>query len=262
MQHDNRNETNTVLELKNVSVFSPSSIDEILIEGINWTVNRKDFWIVAGQSGVGKTALLLTSAGIQKPAAGDIFIFGKNIKSLPENELIRLRLKIGFIFEGGGRLFHNLTVEENIALPLRYHLECDTGVVYAKVYSLMEFAGIEKYRDALPSELPKHLLPRVGLARALITEPELIFIDDPIKNLDLFQERWWVDTILKILTGNFPVLKQEPTVIVTVSDLRPWKEYIHKIAVLTSMGYKCFNREEIMSGKPGISLDELFAGII
>ena len=253
-------ETSSAIELRDVSILSPQTTDEIIARGVNWSIFENDFWVVCGFSGAGKTALMLTAAGIQKPAEGDVFIFGKNIKYLSEDELANLRLKIGFVFEGRGNLFHDLTIGENIVLPLRYHLECSTKVAIQKAAVFAEFLGIEEYIDFFPDEIPSHLLPRVILARALITEPKILFVDNPMRSLDVSQERWWIDKLLKLLKNKDSPAKQLTTLIVAVSDLRLWINHIHKIAVLSSKGYKYFCKEEIKEDIDS-TLKELLSGV-
>ncbi len=249
-----------VIELKNVSVLSYNSLNNIVIRGIDWTVYKNDFWIVCGFGGSGKTSLLLTAAGIQKPATGSVFLFSNNITTISEDELIELRLKIGFVFETGASLFHDLTVEENITLPLRYHIECDYETALKKATDVLEFTEIENYRNALPSSLPRHLIPRVGFARALIMEPEILFIDDPMKSLDVNQERWWIETLIKLYKGtNLPIARPH-TLIVAVSDLRPWINHLDKIAVLSSNCYKCFSKKDVDAEKPDPVLAEFLFG--
>ncbi|HON06991.1 MAG TPA: ATP-binding cassette domain-containing protein [Verrucomicrobiota bacterium] len=254
-------ESLAVIELRDVSILSPRTTDEIIARGINWSIYENDFWVVCGLSGAGKTALMLTAAGIQKPAEGDLFIFGKNIKYLSEDELAGLRLKIGFVFEGRGNLFHDLTIGQNIVLPLRYHLECSAKVAKEKAMVFAEFLGIEQYIDSYPNEIPPYLLSRVTLARALITEPKILFVDNPMRSLDVSQERWWIEKLLILLKDNKnSPAKQLTTLIVAVSDLRLWINHIHKIAVLSSNGYKYFSRDEIKEDVDS-TLKELLVGV-
>ncbi len=253
-------ETSAAIELRNVSILSSRTPDEIIAKGVNWSIFENDFWVVCGFSGAGKTALMLTASGIQKPAEGDVFIFGNNIKYLSEDELANLRLKIGFVFEGRGNLFHDLTIAENIVLPLRYHLECSNEIAVQKASLLAEFLGIEQYIDSFPGDVPSHLLSRVTLARALITEPKVLFVDNPMRSLDVSQERWWIDKLLRLLKDKDSPAKQITTLIVAVSDLRLWINHIHKIAVLSSKGYKYFCKDEIKEDIDS-TLKELLAGV-
>jgi len=259
---NNERESVPVIELKNVSVLSYNSPDNIVIRGIDWTVYKGDFWIVCGFGGAGKTSLLLTAAGIQRPASGSAFLFSKNINTVTEDELVELRLKIGFVFEAGASLFHDLTVEETITLPLRYHIECDYETALKKATAVMEFAGIENYRNAFPLSLARHIIPRVGFARALIMEPEILFIDDPMKSLDVNQERWWVETLTGLYKGTDLPVARPQTLIVAVSDLRPWINNLDKIAILTANSYKCFNRGEVDPERPDPALSEFLSGAI
>lgn len=251
-----------IVELKNVSALSQNSPDKIVVRGVNWTVYENDFWVICGPGGAGKTSLLLTAAGIQKPADGEVFIYGRNVERMSEDELVELRLKIGFVFEGGGALFHDLTVEENIILPLRYHYECDLQTALKKASAVMEFVRIEEYKDFLPNALPRHIIPRVGFARSLITEPAALFVDDPMRSLDAFQERWWMETLLKLYGAKDLPFKSPNTLVITVSDLREWIKRIDKIAILSANSYKCFSREEVEGEKTDPALAEFLSGFV
>src|SRR4051812_15592431 len=101
--------------------IAPPLAGGIEVEGINWRVMPKDFWIVAGLFGSGKSDFLATAAGLQRPSRGVVKLFGHETFTLKEEILVEHRRRIGLVFSNGGRLFNRLTVAENVALPLRYH---------------------------------------------------------------------------------------------------------------------------------------------
>src|SRR6185503_1839481 len=111
--------TQPILEMINVAVASAQSPVTPAVEGVDWRVSEGDYWVVAGLPGSGKSDLLATAAGLQRPLSGTHLLFGKEPTQSPESELLSERLRVGLVFENGGRLFNHLTVAENVALPLR-----------------------------------------------------------------------------------------------------------------------------------------------
>lgn len=249
-----------IIVMKDVTVAHPEIPNTPLIKSVNWEVFCGEFWIIGGLGETGKTALLLTAAGVHKPLKGEVILFSKNTSYLSESELIKLRLRIGFVFEGSGNLFHNLTIQENVILPLRYHYECDISVSNKKANEMLDLVGMLEYRDKLPTEVPKQYLKRVALARALILSPEVLFVDDPLKNLDVSQEQWWIEILLYLLK-EFKSANGTPlTLIVTVSDLRPWITYNHKVALIHQNEYKCLGEKDLVYQNPDPYLAKLLMG--
>src|SRR5204862_2391577 len=109
-----------VIELVNVSVGAGGRPDSAALEGINWRISAGDYWVIGGLPGSGKSDLLATLAGLYRPLGGTLKLFGSDVAELSEDEFMTVRRRIGLVFEGG-RLFNQLSVAENVALPLRYH---------------------------------------------------------------------------------------------------------------------------------------------
>ena len=107
-------------EMIDVAISSLQDTEQIVLEGINWRVAVGDFWAVGGLHASGKSDLLATAAGIMRPARGRYRVFGQELGAGFEEDRLATRLRLGLVFEGG-RLFHHLSVAENIALPLCYH---------------------------------------------------------------------------------------------------------------------------------------------
>src|SRR5687767_14492381 len=110
-----------IIELNDLSVGNARSSQKTMLEAVNWKVNAGDFWVVGGLQSSGKTDLLHTLALLQKPEKGTYFLFGKETSQLDPGDLLEQRMKIGMVFDNGGRMFSHLNVKENVALPLRYH---------------------------------------------------------------------------------------------------------------------------------------------
>ncbi|HOJ36875.1 MAG TPA: ABC transporter ATP-binding protein [Ignavibacteriales bacterium] len=158
--------------------------DKIVLENINLEIQTGESLAIIGSSGCGKSVLLKNIVGLLKPDEGRIFIDGIDITNLSQKKLYSIRQKFGFLFQGAA-LFDSITVEENIALPLiennyKYTTKEIKKLVSEKL-DLVKLPGIEKLK---PSELSGGMKKRVGLARALITNPKYIFYDEPTTGLD------------------------------------------------------------------------------
>lgn len=249
-----------LIVLKDVTVGTSDKSRNPLIESVNWEVYPGEFWVIGGLGESGKTALLLTIVGVFKPLKGDVILFSKNLFEVNESELAKLRLKTGFVFEGSGNLFQHLTVEENVVLPLLYHLECDRRWAEEKAAEVLEFVEMKNYARKLPHQVPRQLLKRVALARALIMSPEVLIIDDPLKNLDVTQEQWWVQKIEALAKNKNLRVKNPSAIIVASSDLRPWMSINHKVAIIHENEYKYLGETEIVYKKPDPCLSRLLTG--
>ncbi|MBH5320214.1 ABC transporter ATP-binding protein [Paenibacillus sp. GSMTC-2017] len=154
-----------------------------VLSNIDFNVNKGDMVALLGSSGSGKSTLLNLMAGLMKPTEGNIFIAGHNIVKMSENQLAEFRRKhIGFIFQAY-ELISNLTVRENIELPLIFQ-SVSSSERKKKAMSLLEQVGIPDKGLMFPSQLSGGQQQRVSIARSLITEPSIIFADEPTGNLD------------------------------------------------------------------------------
>src|SRR5206468_4881206 len=131
-----------------------------------------------GGSGSGKTVLLRLVAGLIRPDAGRILLFDRAIEHLSEEEVLPLRRRLGFVFQGAA-LFDSLTVYENVAYPLREHTRLPEPEVAARVREMLELVGLRDVDTKLPAELSGGMKKRVGIARALVLEPDLVLYDEP-----------------------------------------------------------------------------------
>ena len=129
-------------------------------------------------------------AGIGRPKSGRIWLFGRSIESLKHEEMLDIRLRIGLVFEGDGRLFPDLSLGENILLPLRYHGCLDTvHKTYCRRW--IERLGLEPYLNMAPSEVKRHYCRRAALARALSLDPDLLLLDEVMTGLHEAEKNWW-----------------------------------------------------------------------
>ncbi len=157
--------------------------------------------IVYGVAGSGKTTLLKASLGLVCPDSGRIFVFGEEVTHLRENDWFQIRAKVGILFQEGG-LFDSLTVGENVAYPLLNQQAgagrvSQNGHVAERVSEALSFVELEGTEDKFPSELSGGMRRRVGIARAVVTEPPLLLYDSPTAGLDPITANNIVNLILK-----------------------------------------------------------------
>ena len=151
--------------------------------GVNLSIERGESITVLGGSGSGKSVLLKEITGLLKPDRGDVIIEGENIVPMDEGELVNVRKKIGMLFQGAA-LFDSLTVEENIAYPLRENANYPDDEVKEIVARNLELVGLPDIEDKMPSDLSGGMKKRVGLARAMAMNPKILLYDEPTTGLD------------------------------------------------------------------------------
>lgn len=151
--------------------------------GVDLNVATGETLAIIGRSGGGKTILLKHLVGLMKPDAGEIWIEGQNITGMSERELATIRQKIGILFQGAA-LFDSMTVEENVAFPLREAGENDSKALHAKVREMLEVVELEGHEKKMPVNLSGGMKKRVGLARSIIRRPSCVLYDEPTSGLD------------------------------------------------------------------------------
>ncbi len=157
--------------------------DHAVLRGFDLEVPRGATLTVMGGSGSGKTVLLRLTAGLIKPDRGRVAVLGVDTTPLREEALLPLRRRMGFVFQGAA-LFDSLTVYENVAYPLREHARLPEREVAERVHTKLALVGLRDIDDMLPAELSGGMRKRVGIARALVLEPELVLYDEPTAGLD------------------------------------------------------------------------------
>ena len=154
-----------------------------MLQGADMTVQRGEFVSLMGPSGSGKSTLLYLIGGLDRNYSGDIVVCGENIGKIKEKKLSELRLsKIGFIFQFYN-LVQNLSVEDNILLPLKVSKRYDADAA-KRLTEILDITGIADKRKVMPAKLSGGQQQRVAIARALMGEPEIILADEPTGNLD------------------------------------------------------------------------------
>ena len=221
-----------VIELVNLSVGAGGRPDSAALEGINWRISAGDYWVVGGLPGSGKSDLLATLAGLYRPLGGSLKLFGSDVAELSEDGFVAARLRIGLVFEGGGRLFNQLSVAENVALPLRYHRSQPGVEADKRVKAILDATGLAPWAEHTPGRINLARRQRVALARALAMSPEALLLDNPLGGPGRQEARWWRDFLAQ-LAGGHPLLRGCPvTLVVACDDLRPWADQGKQFALL------------------------------
>jgi phospholipid/cholesterol/gamma-HCH transport system ATP-binding protein len=171
-----------VLRFEDVSVVFD---DVTALNGLSFEVRPSETKVILGAAGSGKTTMLKTAIGLVRPDRGRVFLFGEDITGMDERKLFHLRGKVGVLFQEGG-LFDSLTVADNVAYPLvnQPAIKTPPNQVRPKVESVLSVVELEHTMDKFPSELSGGMRRRVGIARAVVTEPPLVLYDSPTAGLD------------------------------------------------------------------------------
>ena len=154
-----------------------------ILRGVDLNVGTGETLAIIGRSGGGKSVLLKHLIGLMRPDQGEIWIDGQNIIGLSERQLAAIRRKVGILFQGSA-LFDSMTVEENIAFPLREAGERDPKMLRQKIGEMLEVIELEGQQKKMPVNLSGGMKKRVGLARAIINRPACILYDEPTAGLD------------------------------------------------------------------------------
>lgn len=214
--------SNIIIEFKNVY----KSFNGILVHnGINLSILEGEIISLLGGSGSGKSVLLKELIGLMKPDKGDITVLNQNVTQMNEDALIKLREHVGMLFQGAA-LFDSLTVFENIAYPLREHLKLTEKEIQVRVAEKLQVVGLSGIEEKMPDELSGGMKKRVGLARAIATEPKIILYDEPTTGLDPMTAQRINDLIIELQR------KLGITTIVVTHDLHCVKTVSDRIAML------------------------------
>ncbi|MEM9400045.1 MAG: ABC transporter ATP-binding protein [Verrucomicrobiota bacterium] len=157
--------------------------DRTVLNGVSFKIYKGETLVIMGGSGCGKSTLLRHVIGSLKPTSGSIKLFGQEITNMNEFELNKIRKRFGMNFQFGA-LMQSLTVGENVALPLLEHSDVDASIIDLVVKMKLELVGLTGFENLMPSEISGGMKKRVGLARAVALDPELLFSDEPTSGLD------------------------------------------------------------------------------
>ncbi len=177
------NKEETVIDVKHLY---KSFGDKSVLNDINLCLKKGENLVVLGKSGAGKSVLIRCIVRLNWPDSGIIKVFGINILEIAENELNKIRRKVGYLFQGGA-LYDSMTLKENLLFPLKRSTKSYPENEYDNlVDEVLESVGLLDVKDKLPSELSGGMKKRAGLARTLVLKPEIILYDEPTSGLDPF----------------------------------------------------------------------------
>jgi len=171
--------------------------DQTVLKGISLEVGRGETLSVLGRSGTGKSVLLKLIIGLHKPDSGSIRVNGEDVTKLRLKELNEVRKKVGFLFQQAA-LYDSLTIEENVGFPLRRHSSMSDAERGKRARELLASVGMDKDVHKLPAELSGGMQKRVGLARALALDPDILLFDEPTAGLDPITAAEIDDLILRL----------------------------------------------------------------
>ena len=191
------------------------------LDGVNFCIREGEFCAIVGTSGSGKSTLLNMLAGLEKPTRGEVVIGGRHIEALREDELVRFRREnVGFIFQSF-HLIKTMNALENVALPLTFRGE-ERKTRMQKADRMLDLVHLEKHKKHLPNQMSGGQQQRVGVARALISDPEIIFADEPTGNLDSHTS----EDVMKLMQK---VVREQNRTLVMVTHDNHLAEYADRI---------------------------------
>jgi len=183
-----------IIEVKN---FRKSFGPRVIHSDVSFVVKKGECLGLIGGSGTGKSVLLRSLIGLEKPDSGSIIIQGNEISSLPERELVNVRRRVAYAFQDGA-LFDSMTVYENLAYPLRAHFNMKESEIAERIQSQLNEFGLPEAGQLYPANLSGGMQKRIGLARAMIMNPEVVLYDEPTAGLDPFNTKRIQELILKL----------------------------------------------------------------
>ncbi len=176
----------------NVSI----AFDQPVLSGLSFQLARGETKVLLGEAGTGKTLILKLALGLLKPDSGTITVLGEEISAMREQDMYGLRRRIGMVFQESA-LFDSLTVEENVAYRLMEETGKLTDEIHARVIEALEFVELGQTYNLSPAELSGGMRRRVAIARAIITQPEVLLYDSPTGGLDPVTSNTIIELVVK-----------------------------------------------------------------
>ena len=210
--------------------------DKVILDGVNFAVRDREVLVIMGLSGGGKSTLLSIMMGLLKPTGGSVLFKNEDLTRLSRSKLNRARTHMGMVYQNAA-LISSMTVRENVGLPLEELSDKTDKEIATIIDQKLELVGLKDARDKLPSELSGGMQKRVGLARALAMEPELVLFDEPTAGLDPITTET-IDDLINQLRE-----KQEVTSIIVTHEMES------AFAVATRMAF-LYEGRIILEGTP------------
>jgi phospholipid/cholesterol/gamma-HCH transport system ATP-binding protein len=199
--------------------------DDVVLENVNFQVYRGEILVILGGSGCGKSTLLKHMIGLYQPAAGRVLVNGVDVNTEDDQELHRLRMGFGVLFQSGA-LFGSMTLAENVALPLQEYTDlspADIDLIVKMKLGLVQLAG---YENHLPSEISGGMKKRAGLARAMALDPTVLFFDEPSAGLDPITSVE-LDNLIKSINAGMGT-----TMVIVTHELESIFSIAHRVVIL------------------------------
>lgn len=198
---------------------------QVVLNGIDLEVAQGETLAVLGRSGTGKSVLLKLIIGLQKADSGSIYIHGQEIGALSTGQLNEIRKKVGFLFQEAA-LYDSLSVEENVAFPMRRHMKLSDADRQKRARELLSSVGMQEDLQKMPSELSGGMQKRVGLARALALDPDILLFDEPTAGLDPITSAEIGGLITKLQS------ERKITAVVVTHDIHGAKSFANRLVLM------------------------------
>ena len=225
-----------------------------VLKGVSFHLDKGETLVIMGGSGSGKTVLLRIIDGLVHPDSGAVRLFGEHIEQRSEEEMLPIRRRLGYVFQGAA-LFDSLTVEENVGFPLREHTDLPEREIRRRVLNFLSLVGLdEKILPLLPSELSGGMRKRVGIARALIAEPDVMLFDEPTAGLDPTNSKLVGELISELGSQTCD------TAIVVTHDLELAKTVADRVAVLINGRFATVGRLDDVLGSSDPAVQAFLSG--
>lgn len=240
-----------VIELDHVSL----AFDEPVLEQISFAANEGETIVVVGESGTGKSTILKLILRLLVPDQGRVLIDGEDITHLSFEEALEVRQKMGMVFQGAA-LFDSMTVFENVAYPLREHTDLTEEEIEERVREKLNFVDLEADRvmPMMPAELSGGMKKRVGVARGMANNPELMLYDEPTSGLDPLTTGTITRLIMKLQR------ELDVTSVVVSHDIRSAFRMATKVALLADKRIAFFGTPEEMTGSDNEYIRDFLGG--
>lgn len=240
-----------IVELQDVSL----AFDVPVLEDVSFVATEGDTVAIVGESGTGKSTILKLILRLLVPDRGRVLVHGEDITPLTFEEALRVRQRMGMVFQGAA-LFDSMSVFENVAYPLREHTDLGEEEIEQRVREKLQFVDLDPDRvmDQLPSELSGGMRKRVGIARGMANNPEIMLYDEPTSGLDPLTTATITRLIMK--------LQRElgVTSIVVSHDIRSVFRMASKVALLNEHHITFFGTPEEMTGSDDPYLQDFLGG--
>ena len=241
-----------VVVLENVTL----SFDMPIIEDVSFTAFQGETIVIVGESGTGKSTILKLILRLLVPDRGKVLIAGEDITDLTFEEALAVRQKMGMVFQGAA-LFDSMTVFENVAYPLREHTDMGEDEIEHRVREKLQFVDLEADRvmEQMPSELSGGMRKRVGIARGMANNPEIMLYDEPTSGLDPLTTGTITRLIMKLQR------ELNVTSVVVSHDIRSVFRMASKVALLNNRKITFFGTPEEMTASEDRYIQDFLGGL-